>query len=74
MTAICTLQAGGTLNPRRHVYIKRPADDRLFALLREGRYVNVLSSRQMGKSSLMRRSLISSLGVATPTRQKVIRP
>ena len=56
MNDILILQAGGTLNPRRHVYIERPADDRLFALLRKGRYVNVLSSRQMGKSSLMVRT------------------
>jgi WD40 repeat protein len=50
------LQAGGTLNPRRHIYITRPEDDHLYNLLREGYYVNVLSSRQMGKSSLMVRT------------------
>ena len=50
------LQVGGTLNPRRNIYITRPEDDRLYDLLREGHYVNLLSSRQMGKSSLMVRT------------------
>jgi hypothetical protein len=50
------LQAGGTLNPRRHVYIERPEDSRLRELLLAGEYVNVLNSRQMGKSSLMMRT------------------
>jgi Leucine-rich repeat (LRR) protein len=47
------LQAGGTLNPRRHVYIERPEDAEAVRLLIAGEYVNILSSRQMGKSSLM---------------------
>jgi Leucine-rich repeat (LRR) protein len=47
------LQAGGTLNPRRHVYIERPEDAEALRLLIAGEYVNILSSRQMGKSSLM---------------------
>ena len=50
------LQAGGTLNPRRHLYIERPDDATLLRLLSEGQYVNVLTSRQMGKSSLMVRT------------------
>ena len=50
------LQAGGTLNPRRHLYIERPDDEILLKLLSEGQYVNVLTSRQMGKSSLMVRT------------------
>ena len=50
------LQAGGTLNPRRHLYIERPDDQTLLKLLSEGQYVNVLTSRQMGKSSLMVRT------------------
>lgn len=53
MTYALKLQAGGTLNPRRHIYIVRPEDDQLFELLLAGEYVNVLTSRQMGKSSLM---------------------
>ena len=50
------LQAGGTLNPRRHLYVERPDDEVLLKLLSEGQYVNVLTSRQMGKSSLMVRT------------------
>jgi hypothetical protein len=30
------LQVGGTLNPRRHVYIERPEDARVFELLLHG--------------------------------------
>jgi hypothetical protein len=47
------LQVGGTLIPGKHLYIERPADRELFDLLREGEYCNILTSRQMGKSSLM---------------------
>lgn len=50
------LQAGGTLNPRRHLYVERPDDKILLDLLCDGQYVNVLTSRQMGKSSLMVRT------------------
>lgn len=50
------LQAGGTLNPKKHIYIQRPADDEVLKLLLAGEYVNVLTSRQMGKSSLMARA------------------
>lgn len=47
------LQAGGTLNPKKHIYIRRPEDEEVLRLLLAGEYVNVLTSRQMGKSSLM---------------------
>jgi hypothetical protein len=47
------LQVGGTLSPRRHVYIERREDKEALHLLLAGEYVNILSSRQMGKSSLM---------------------
>ena len=57
MSPRLVLQAGGTLNPRRHVYVERPEDAELLRLLRAGEYVNVLTSRQMGKSSLMVRAL-----------------
>jgi hypothetical protein len=53
MTHELKLQAGGTLNPGRHLYITRPEDDRLLELLLASEYVNVLTSRQMGKSSMM---------------------
>ncbi|MGH9841450.1 MAG: AAA-like domain-containing protein, partial [Blastocatellia bacterium] len=47
------LHVGGTLIPGKHLYIERPADRELFDLLRQGEYCNILTSRQMGKSSLM---------------------
>lgn len=47
------LQVGGTLIPGRHIYIARPEDRLLLELLSAGEYVNILSSRQVGKSSLM---------------------
>ena len=50
------LQVGGTLVPGRDIYITRPEDDQLFELLSAGEYVNILSSRQVGKSSLMLRA------------------
>jgi AAA-like domain len=50
------LQVGGTLVPGRDLYIARPEDEQLFELLGAGEYVNILSSRQVGKSSLMLRT------------------
>ena len=50
------LQVGGSLNPRRHLYVKRPEDAVLLERLRAGEYTNILTSRQMGKSSLMIRA------------------
>ena len=50
------LQVGGTLHPEKHIYIQRPEDDEVLRLLLAGDYVNVLTSRQMGKSSLMART------------------
>jgi WD40 repeat protein len=55
VTAAPALQAGGALIPGRHIYIHRPEDDRLLELLRRHEYANLLSSRQMGKSSLSNR-------------------
>jgi tetratricopeptide (TPR) repeat protein len=47
-----TLQAGGTLNPYEHLYVSREdVEHRLYSLLHRGEYCNVLSSRQVGKSS-----------------------
>lgn len=47
-----TLQAGGTLNPHDHLYVSREdVEDRLYSFLHRGEYCNVLSSRQVGKSS-----------------------
>jgi hypothetical protein len=45
-----TVQAGGGL------YIKRKADDKLLELCRNGEFAFILSSRQVGKSSLMVRT------------------
>jgi len=54
--AALRLQVGGTLVPGRDLYIARPEDQLLFELLSAGEYVNVLASRQVGKSSLMLRT------------------
>nr|WP_249127629.1 AAA-like domain-containing protein [Bradyrhizobium lablabi] len=63
------LQAGGTLNSRRHLYIERREDEKFFELLEQAEYVNVLSSRQMGKSSLMMRAVqrLSEKGIKSVT-------
>ncbi|MCI0524251.1 MAG: AAA-like domain-containing protein, partial [Acidobacteria bacterium] len=50
------LQAGGTLIPGKHLYVTREADEWLYELLTTGEYCSILSSRQMGKSSLMART------------------
>ncbi len=50
------LTVGGAVNPRTSVYIVRPSDDELLALLERGEYCNVLCSRQMGKTSLLKRT------------------
>jgi len=47
------LQVGGQIDPRKHLYIVRTdIEDQVFELLRRGEYCNILSSRQVGKSSL----------------------
>jgi Leucine-rich repeat (LRR) protein len=51
------LQVGGTLNPRQHLYVERSEDKTFLRLLLGREYVNVLTSRQMGKSSLMMRTV-----------------
>jgi hypothetical protein len=43
---------GGTL-PLDAVYVVRPVDEQLFRVALAGEYCNVLTPRQMGKSSLM---------------------
>ncbi|MEW5958464.1 MAG: AAA-like domain-containing protein [Chloroflexota bacterium] len=48
--------AGGTLPPNVPSYVKRPADDELFELALSGKFCYVLTTRQMGKSSLMIRT------------------
>jgi photosystem II stability/assembly factor-like uncharacterized protein/tetratricopeptide (TPR) repeat protein len=48
--------AGGTLHPDSPSYVKRAADDELLGLVLSGELSYVLTSRQMGKSSLMVRT------------------
>jgi hypothetical protein len=57
MTEGRKLQVGGALSAQRDIYIERPEDRAFFDLLLSGEYVNVLSPRQMGKSSLMVRTI-----------------
>jgi WD40 repeat protein len=52
---------GGTLPPDSPSYITRPCDAELLALCRQGEFAYVLSSRQMGKSSLMARTTAALL-------------
>ncbi|MDA1276740.1 MAG: AAA-like domain-containing protein [Verrucomicrobia bacterium] len=47
---------GGTLRPDALSYVERPADRELFERLIQGEFCYVLTSRQMGKSSLMART------------------
>ena len=48
--------AGGTLSPTSVDYIVRPADSMILEALRRHEFCYVLSSRQMGKSSLLARA------------------
>ncbi|MCP4268204.1 MAG: hypothetical protein GY777_21960 [Candidatus Brocadiaceae bacterium] len=47
------IQPGGAIDQTKCLYIKRPEDDILYRLLNDGNYCNILTSRQMGKSSLV---------------------
>jgi hypothetical protein len=47
---------GGTLRPKSSSYVERPADQELFKFTEAGELCYVLTSRQMGKSSLMVRT------------------
>src|SRR5947209_1174379 len=47
---------GGTLSPDSPCYVERDADRLLFDALQRGEFCYVLTSRQMGKSSLMART------------------
>jgi WD40 repeat protein len=48
--------SGGTLRPDAPSYVERQADSDLFHALQHGEFCYVLTSRQMGKSSLMART------------------
>ncbi len=52
-TASSFYQTGGTLTPDAPSYVERQADADLFDGLLRGAFCYVLTSRQMGKSSLM---------------------
>ncbi|MGO8673593.1 MAG: AAA-like domain-containing protein [Capsulimonadaceae bacterium] len=49
-------KSGGTLSPDEPCYVHRAADDELYDRLCDGEFCYVLTSRQMGKSSLMNRT------------------
>ncbi len=47
---------GGTMKPDAASYVPREADEQLYNAVLAGEYCNVLTTRQMGKSSLMART------------------
>jgi hypothetical protein len=49
-------KVGGTLSLEAGSYIRRPADEELLGLTLSSEYCNLLTARQMGKSSLMVRT------------------
>ncbi|MGP1382676.1 MAG: AAA-like domain-containing protein [Thainema sp.] len=55
-SAFC-YQVGGSLAPEAASYVQRQADEALFEALLAGQFSYVLDSRQMGKSSLMVRTI-----------------
>ncbi len=50
--------AGGTMEPRRPSYLSRQADDELHDAMAAGEFCYVLTSRQMGKSTLFSRAAL----------------
>ncbi len=49
-------RAGGALAPNAHSYITRKADNELLSAIVDGAYCHVLDTRQVGKSSLIKRT------------------
>ena len=63
---------GGTLQRDARSYVRRQADAALYAALQQGQFAYVLTSRQMGKSSLMVRTC--SAGSSGPGNSRVVTP
>jgi len=61
--------SGGTMKPGAPSYIHRAADEELYNALLAGQYCSVLTTRQMGKSSLMARTAerLRALGIHCAT-------
>jgi formylglycine-generating enzyme required for sulfatase activity len=47
------LKVGGPVDPEDNLYVRRETDDEFLGLLRKGEFVNIVTSRQMGKTSLV---------------------
>lgn len=62
-------KVGGALDPDAPSYVVRQADDDLMQAVLSGQYCNVLTARQMGKSSLMVRTVrrLQDEGIRTVT-------
>jgi len=61
----------GTLHHDALSYVERAADEELFHALERGEFCYVLTSRQMGKSSLMVRTLCASASRASASPSSI---